>query len=190
MKAVIVWHNHGTGWKTLSQHSEGAPRSVTVAKATCYPFGWAFYNWFCCCASEFCGSRFCCPKFLCLSPGHCSITMKRASWLWRLHFVCFVIHTLCAAECYRAGMGSEMQVEILRVKPAWQNRGGGYSHEIVPANVQFVHIHIVAALFFGFSAAMHGVWVVFAYRSASVLWKHLDQALCWWCADAWALTLV
>tara|TARA_B110000046_G_scaffold180293_1_gene210730 strand:+ start:441 stop:1178 length:738 start_codon:yes stop_codon:yes gene_type:complete len=79
-------------------------------------------------------------------------------------------------------MNSDMLVEIYRIKPSWENRGGGYGYEVVPANNQFIHIHVLTALFFGFSALMHGIWVVISPWSCSkrLLWNKLDDCICVW----------
>ena len=81
-------------------------------------------------------------------------------------------------------MDSDMLVEIYRIKPSWQGRGGGYGFEVVPANNQFFHIHVVTALFFGFSALMHGMWVFFGRTAWSkrFLWQNLDDCICLWYA--------
>lgn len=80
------------------------------------------------------------------------------------------------------GRNSDMFVEIYRIKGAWQNRGGEYAYEVVPSKFQFIYIDTVTWLFFGFSALMHGVWVVLGPFDffKSFLWDQLDNCLCWW----------
>ena len=169
------------------KEEEDVPSSSVVAKdATCYPVGWIFYNWLCCCFPGWCGRDFCCARFLGIPTTIGSITARRGLWLWILHAICFAIHAFMAVYSFTAGMDSDMKVEIYRIRPTWQNRGGNYGYDIVPANGQFFYIHTVTALFFGFSALMHGVWVFIGpwEWSRPFLWYKLDDCLCWWCASA------
>ena len=109
-------------------------------------------------------------------------TLRRSEWLWGLHFLCFALHAAMTVASYAAGADSDMSVTIYRIKPMWTNRGGNYSYEVVESAHQFVQMHVVTALFFGFSAAMHGVWVFFGWhpRSKPLLWEFLDRCLCYW----------
>lgn len=162
--------------------------STNVATATFYGCCCCFYNCCCCCfriipfCRPLCGPW--CGKDFCLSGRlNCiQVNLRRDRWLWLLHFVCFGIHTYCAVMAYTAGMDSDMLVTIYRVKPSWENRGGGYGYEVVPAKHQFFHIHVVTALFFGFSAFMHSIWVIIGpWRwSTSYMWSRLDDCLCIW----------
>jgi len=151
--------------------------SVIKASASIYLFGCCFYNACFCCFSGYCGKSFCFPGLICFE-----VKLGRDRWLWYLHFLCFCIHLGWAIAAYTAGMESDMLVEIYRIKPSWEDRGGGYGYEIVPAKHQFLHIHVVTALFFGFSALMHGIWVFFSPWSWSkrLLWNQLDDCICVW----------
>jgi hypothetical protein len=108
-----------------------------------------------------------------------------------LHFVCFGIHLGWAIAAYTGGMNSDMSVTIYRIKPSWENRGGGYGYAVVPADNQFLHIHVLTALFFGFSAFMHALWVFISPWSWSkrLLWNKLDDCICIWYAALHTRTL-
>lgn len=151
--------------------------SVSVMKASIYLFGCCCYNCCFCCFKGWCGRDFCLPSWIC-----CEIKLRRDRWLWGLHFVCFCIHFGWAIAAYTGGVNSDMLVEIYRIKPSWEGRGGGYGYEVVPANNQFLHIHVLTALFFGFSAFMHALWVFLSPWSWSkrLLWNKLDDCLCIW----------
>lgn len=168
----------GGGLKEQVQKRLKNSDSVNVMTASIYLFGCCFYNcFFCCFPGSWCGRDFCFPSLIC-----CEIKLRRDRWLWGLHFVCFCIHLAWAIAAYTAGMDSDMLVTIYRIKPSWENRGGGYGYAVVPADNQFIHIHILTALFFGFSAFMHGIWVFISPWSWSkrLLWNKLDDCLCWW----------
>lgn len=110
-------------------------------------------------------------------------TEWREKLLWWLHLACLAIHSTWLGLTLTASSG-DMTVEITRIKPSWKNQGGEYSYEVVPLDTQIFRIDIVTAIFFGQSAVMHGMWVLFG-RSAlwrPVLWDQLTECRCWWCA--------
>lgn len=152
--------------------------SVNVASASIYFFGCCCYNCCFCCFKGWCGRDFCLRSWIC-----CQITWRRDRWLWGLHLICFCIHFGWAIAAYTAGQDNDMRVVIYRVKPSWQNRGGGYGYEVVPASNQFIYIHVLTALFFGFSAFMHAIWVFVGPWHERFLWKKLDDCLCLWYAS-------
>ena len=157
--------------------------SVNKARASLYLFGCVFYN--CCCCflpsrwiGPWCGNRFFCWWCSC-----CQIKLRRDRWLWCCHFLCFGIHLGFAIYTGNAATG-DMKVELTRIAPNWENRGGDYSYKIVPLDEseQIFYIDTVTMLFFAFSAAMHGVWVFISpwHWSIPYLWKQLDECRCWW----------
>lgn len=181
--ARVYWWETGGSDPGGGQAREAAQKdvnghSVGVAKASLYLFGCFCYNCCCCCCCRgWCGEDFYWPSWICYE-----IELGRDRWLWGLHLVCFCIHTAWAVAAYTGGMDSDMLVTIYRVKPSWQNRGGAYAYEVVPLDddKQFLHIHVVTALFFGFSACMHGIWVFIGPWSKRLLWDKLDDCLCLW----------
>lgn len=158
--------------------------SVNRATATLYLFGCCFYNCCCCCLPKSCAGPWCGSKFMFGRACICfEIEMRRDRWLWIAHFACFCIHLAFAVASAVVAGENDMGVQIFRVKPSWENVGpNGYVFEVVPANAQFFNIASVTWLFFGFSAAMHGMWVFISPWSCSksFLWKHLDECRCWW----------
>lgn len=157
--------------------------SVNSAKATLSFFGCCFYNCMCCCiparyVGKFCGGEFFQPWCACFT-----IVLRRDRWLYMMHFVAFGVHLFMAIFTNIKAKG-DMQIELTRVVSKWQNRGGEYKYEIVPLDPseQFLYIDTVTTLFFALSATAHGMWVFLGpfERFSGILWKQLDNCLCWW----------
>ncbi len=172
--------------------------SVNVKTANLDLFCCCFYNCFCCCfeccvprcirrethnwwCGPWCGKAYCLGGWL----RCCSIKLRRDRWLWGLHAVCFGIHLTWMIFTMLASSG-DMKVELTRIKPNWENRGGEYSFKVVPLDddEQIFRIDTITALFFGLSAGMHAIWVFIGpwEWSKPFLWNKLDECLCWWCA--------
>lgn len=156
--------------------------SVRLQTATAGLFCCFFYNWFCCCppfrwCGPWMGSKFCFSGNL-----NCyTVELRRDRWLWLAHIVCFCIHTGWAVEVLRAAAGNDMNVEILRVKPSWQFPGQ-YGFTLEAAWFESIRFDILCFSFFFLSALAHGMWVFLGwnFNLSSMLWRHLDNCLCWW----------
>ena len=171
------------------------PSRTKTAKATCYLWGCCFYNCCCCCFNCCCAKwvgPWCGKDFMFENNLIClEYTLTRATWLRRLHFFCFLLHTTWATLSWREGYGKPMEVQLYRVKPTWTSTGiDGYTYEVAKADDWKPRIDTVTALFFLLSAISHGVWVFVSPTplGASLLWNWLDNALCWWLAIAFATT--
>lgn len=155
--------------------------SVNRANATCYgPLALVAYNWWFCLVParfegfEWCGQSFCCPSLV-----RCQFTMRRDRWVYLVHLLAFIIHTVCAIYSAQSARGNDMRVAIFRVKPSWENRGGDYAFSVTPLDEheQIVYIDTLTWLFFAFSAAAHGIWVFCGpwKWSEGWLWRQLDN---------------
>ena len=161
--------------------------SVPRARASVYLFGCCFYNCLCClpsrwtrwCFGPLCGNEFCCKQAIC-----CQVELRRDRWLGLTHTVCFVVHLSWAIASFTAGAGKDMEVDIFRVKPAWNNTGrNGYDFEVEKAFD--IRIDTVTGLFFLLSALSHSVWALASIASPTVwgwLTSYIDNCFCWWYA--------
>ena len=158
--------------------------SVNKATATLSLFGCCFYNCCCCCFPTSCVGPWCGRKFWCNFCACFKIKMRRDRWLWLAHFLCFCIHSSFAYVSATYADGADMLVTLTRTKPDWQNRGGSYKFDVVDLQPeqQVFYIDTVTAMFFGFSAGMHGIWVFASPWEWSIkyLWEPLDNCFCYW----------
>ena len=165
---------------------DGTKVSVTSTNASAYFFGCFFYN--CCCCflpsawiGPVCGNKFCCKIASCYE-----VELKRGDWLFLMHALCMSVHVVFATMSFTAGAGKPMEVDIFRVRPAWNNTGrNGYRFEVVR---DFdVRIDTVTGMFFLLSAVSHSVWVVarilhFVCDLGVWNWlaNQLDRCFCFW----------
>jgi hypothetical protein len=156
--------------------------SVNKNHATLYMWGCCFYNCCCCCSrwlGPWCGTKFMATWCICLQ-----IHLRRDRWLYLLHLLCFALHTMWATLAWTAGAGKAMEVQLYRVKPAWQSTGrNGYTFEVVESEWA-PRIDTVTGMFFLLSAIAHGMWIFVSpwNWSKTLLWRMLDKAICWWYA--------
>jgi hypothetical protein len=105
--------------------------------------------------------------------------MRLLAW----HATCFAIHTIAAIYIANVGAGNDMQVQIIRIKSSWEDRGGGYGFTVAAQDSVHIRIDVITYLFFRFSALMHGIWVTFGLdyeNSKRLLWDRIDACQCWW----------
>ena len=165
--------------------------SVQNARAFLYlPFCFC-YNCCCCCWTVRCGRvhpfKWCGPlcgsEFWCKSRFlPCYIDARRDVWLRWLHTICFAIHMTWVVLTIQGAWGHDMNVEIVRVKPAFI-MPGRYGFEIAASpGIPQIRYDLLVASFFGLSALMHGGWVFLGGTqwAKRALWDNLDKCLCWW----------
>jgi len=156
--------------------------SVANTRASAYLLCCCFYNCCCCCIPSrwigpLCGERFCCKGTIC-----CEVEFRRDRWLGLMHSLCFCWHLGWAIASLSAGAGKDMEVDIFRVKPAWNNTGrNGYGFE-VQKDLE-IRIDTVTGWFFLLSALSHSVWM-FASLFLPGVWgwliSYIDDCFCWW----------
>jgi hypothetical protein len=159
--------------------------SVAKMRASAYCWCCCFYNCLCCFPSSWtrrmfgplCGKKFCCKQAIC-----CEVEFRRDRWLGLMHSVCFCWHLGWAIASFSAGAGKDMEVDIFRVKPAWNNTGrNGYGYEVVK-DLE-IRIDTVTGWFFLLSALFHGVWMLSSTlipRAWDWLISYIDNCFCWW----------
>ena len=170
----------------FAELSEGREEtSVAKARASAYLFCCCFYNCLCCFPSRWtkrlcgplCGKQFCCNMAIC-----CEVEFRRDRWLGFMHTLCFCWHLGWAIASFSAGAGKDMEVDIFRVRPAWNNTGrNGYGFEVVK-DLE-IRIDTVTGWFFLLSALFHGVWMlssIFFARAWDWLISYIDNCFCWW----------
>jgi len=116
----------------------------------------------------------------------CSQRRKQLS-VWILHCVCFVVHASMAISTKVVAAGKDMRITIVRIAPAWENRGGNYSYTVqpLPESQQIVYADDLTMLFFLISALSHATCsVLFCpfIAHGKLLWRELCSCRCLWCA--------
>lgn len=106
-----------------------------------------------------------------------------------IHTLCFFVHLSWTIASFSAGVGKDMEVDIFRVRPAWNNTGrNGYGF-VVEKDIDWIRIDYVTAGFFLLSALSHSVWVLsfLFFRLFPGVWNGLtlciEDCFCWWYAD-------
>lgn len=159
--------------------------SVANARASAYFWCCCFYNCCCCFPSRWtsslfgplCGKKFCCKQAIC-----CEVEFRRDRWLGLMHSFCFFWHLGWAIASFSAGAGKDMEVDIFRVKPAWNNTGrNGYGFKM-EKDLE-IRIDTVTGWFFLLSALFHSVWMCASLFMSNVwdwLISYIDNCFCWW----------
>lgn len=117
--------------------------------------------------------------------AHWSTQWRKQLAVWILHCVCFVVHASMAISTKVVAAGKDMRITIVRIAPAWENRGGNYSYTVqpLPESQQIVYADDLTMLFFLISALSHATCsVLFCpfIAHGQLLWRELCSCRCLW----------